>query len=329
MARETWQKILDPAGFIFTDPGLDPRSAEFREKAQAMGAQTPAYQSAFAASEQDVARAMAGSGAIGTQQAALAEALRAQAEGRGPSLAQMQYRQALEASQAATASQLATARGLSPAQAQRLALTQQAGQRASMAGQSAALRAQEQQSAQAALGNLLTQQRQQELLGGQLASGMYGTAGQLGLGGAQLEQRAKEAVMGVEQQRMERETKAGGAALSAFGTALGVPLSKKKTSARGGDIKSRLVPGTAKYSGDTRSNDTVPALLSPGEIVLPRSVAQSEDAPDKAKKFVQAIKKQKRPSPKAYAQALARLQELESRMDAMEALADLEAEEEG
>jgi hypothetical protein len=73
----------------------------------------------------------------------------------------------------------------------------------------------------------------------------------------------------------------------------------------------------------------VPALLSPGEIVLPRTVAQSEDAPDKAKKFVQAIKKQKRPSPKAWAEAVARLNELESRLNAMEALADLEAEEEG
>jgi hypothetical protein len=44
---------------------------------------------------------------------------------------------------------------------------------------------------------------------------------------------------------------------------------------------------------------------------------------------VSAIKKQKRPSPKAFAQALARLNELEARLNAMEALADLEAEEEG
>jgi len=101
------------------------------------------------------------------------------------------------------------------------------------------------------------------------------------------------------------------------------------TPARGREISSREVPGQAQFKGDTRSNDTVPALLSPGEIVLPRTVAQAEDAPDKAKEFVSAIKKQKRSSPKSYAQALVRLKELESRLDAMEALADLEAEDEG
>jgi hypothetical protein len=88
------------------------------------------------------------------------------------------------------------------------------------------------------------------------------------------------------------------------------------------------VPGKVKYQGDTRSNDTVPALLSPGEIVLPRSVAQSEEAPEKAKKFVEAIKKQKRPSGRNLAQALSRIAELEARLDAMEALKDLEQEEE-
>jgi hypothetical protein len=204
----------------------------------------------------------------------------------------MQYNQALGQTQAAIQSQLASARGLSPAQAQRIAARQQAAMGAGAASQSAMLRLQEQQAAQAALGNLLGQQRQQELLGGQLASGMYGTAAQGALSASSLQAKAAEEA--------------------------------RRNLARGAEVK-----GQAKFQGDTRSNDTVPAMLSPGEIVLPRTVAQSEDAPEKAKKFVEAIKKQKRPSPKAYAQALARLQELESRMDAMEALADLEAEQEG
>ena len=63
--------------------------------------------------------------------------------------------------------------------------------------------------------------------------------------------------------------------------------------------------------------------------MLPRTVAQDEDAPEKAKKFVEAIKKTKRPSPQAFSQALARLAEIEARLGAMEALADLEAEERG
>jgi hypothetical protein len=49
------------------------------------------------------------------------------------------------------------------------------------------------------------------------------------------------------------------------------------------------VPGQAKVSGDNLKNDTVPAMLSPKEIVIPRSITMSEDAPEKAAKFVAAI----------------------------------------
>lgn len=51
------------------------------------------------------------------------------------------------------------------------------------------------------------------------------------------------------------------------------------------------VPGKPKVAGrvDTQENDTVHALLSPGEIVLPRSVTKSKDPAVEAAKFVQAI----------------------------------------
>lgn len=317
---------------------MDPTSEEYRRRYGALRTEitgAPQTGTAFAGAERETFGALAGSRGVGAEQAALAEALRAQAEGRGPSLAQMQYQRALEGAQAAAQSQLASARGLSPAQAQRLLLTRQAGAQAAAASQSAQLRLQEQQAAQAALGNLLGQRRQQELLGGQLAAGMYGTAGSLGtqqaIQQAELDQRTKALMLGAGQQQQEVETKRAGSIAGAGGAA-GAALIKAgapSKDARGRQITAREVPGKAKFKGDTRSNDTVPALLSPGEIVLPRSVAQAPDAPEKSKKFVEAIKKQKRPSPKAYAQALARLAELESRMDAMEALADLEAEEEG
>ncbi|MBU6278547.1 MAG: hypothetical protein KGN78_04825 [Actinomycetales bacterium] len=330
---------------------MDPTSPEYQRRLAALRSQVggPQTGTAFAGAERETFGALGASKGVGAEQAALADALRAQAEGRGLSLAQLQYRQALEGAQAAAASQLASARGLSPAQAQRLMLQQQAGMRAQAASQSAQLRLQEQMAAQAALGNLLGQRRQQELLGGQLAAGLYGTAGGLGtqqaISQAELNQRAQQMAMGLGQQEQARETQAAGSltgAGAAFGQTLiqagrrsgdagttpAVAPATTPARARGGDAP-REVPGKAKFKGDTRSNDTVPALLSPGEIVLPRSVAQAPDAPEKSKKFVEAIKKQKRPSPKAYAQALARLAELESRMDAMEALADLEAEEEG
>lgn len=50
-----------------------------------------------------------------------------------------------------------------------------------------------------------------------------------------------------------------------------------------------VVPGTAKVKGDSLKNDKVPALLSPKEIVLPRSVTMAKDAPQKAAEFVAAI----------------------------------------
>jgi hypothetical protein len=356
---------------IFGPEYADPGSPEYKKRKAALTTTitgAPQTGTAFAGAEQETFGALAGSRGVGAEQASLAEALRAQAEGRGPSLAQMQYERALQGAQAAAQSQLASARGLSPAQAQRLLLTRQAGAQAAAASQSAQLRLQEQQAAQAALGNLLGQRRQQELLGGQLAAGLYGTAGGLGMqqaiAQAGFEQAAAQAVQ--QQAAAERQANqqfissligAGGAALGVgveAGTKtdvarMGLEAEKYRAQAaqaqaqaakysagmgpskdaRGRQITAREVPGKAKFKGDTRSNDTVPALLSPGEIVLPRTVAQSEDAPEKAKKFVEAIKKQKRPSPRAYAQALARLAELESRMDAMAALADLEAEEEG
>lgn len=47
-----------------------------------------------------------------------------------------------------------------------------------------------------------------------------------------------------------------------------------------------MVPGKAKVAGDSPKNDTVPALVSPGEVVLPRSVVGS---PDKTAEFVNHI----------------------------------------
>lgn len=47
------------------------------------------------------------------------------------------------------------------------------------------------------------------------------------------------------------------------------------------------VPGRARIPGDSLLNDTVPALLSPGEIVLPRSVV--EGGPDAITKFLKKL----------------------------------------
>lgn len=49
------------------------------------------------------------------------------------------------------------------------------------------------------------------------------------------------------------------------------------------------VPGKASVPGDSLKNDKVPAMLSAGEIVIPRSITMNKDAGDKAKAFVEAL----------------------------------------
>lgn len=109
---------------------------------------------------------------------------------------------------------------------------------------------------------------------------------------------------------------AAGAASGMFGGGSSTPTAQGTSAlgnnysmmASGGEVKSKVgqhlcmnqggmamkkgghVPGSAKTSGDSLKNDTVKAMLSPGEIVIPRSVAQHPDAPNEAAKFVAAIK---------------------------------------
>lgn len=55
------------------------------------------------------------------------------------------------------------------------------------------------------------------------------------------------------------------------------------------------VPGVPEAPGDSPDNDTVPAWLSPGEVVLPRSVVAQ--GPDAAADFVRAVQAQHRGAP--------------------------------
>lgn len=58
-------------------------------------------------------------------------------------------------------------------------------------------------------------------------------------------------------------------------------------------LKGGKVPGKAEVAGNSEKNDKEPTLLSPQEIVLPRSVTLSEDAPRKAAEFVAELQKRK------------------------------------
>ncbi len=63
---------------------------------------------------------------------------------------------------------------------------------------------------------------------------------------------------------------------------------------RGGVVDFRSggdVPGKAQVQGDSPKNDTVPAMVSPGEAVLPRSIMQSPNAPELAAEFVRKLQR--------------------------------------
>jgi hypothetical protein len=53
------------------------------------------------------------------------------------------------------------------------------------------------------------------------------------------------------------------------------------------------VPGQAPYPGDTEKNDTQPALLTPGEVVIPKSIMESKDPVRGAAQFVAKLQKEK------------------------------------
>lgn len=55
-----------------------------------------------------------------------------------------------------------------------------------------------------------------------------------------------------------------------------------------------LISGKANVKGDSLKNDTVPAMLSPGEVVIPRHVMESDDPIKGAAEFVKQIMSKKK-----------------------------------
>lgn len=98
-----------------------------------------------------------------SRQLSLVDALQAQAEGKGPSLASMQMRQGVEDSLRAQAAMAASQGGRNPLAAMRQANQQAAQARAELAGQTAQLRMKEQQGAREQLASALNQGRTSDI----------------------------------------------------------------------------------------------------------------------------------------------------------------------
>lgn len=66
-------------------------------------------------------------------------------------------------------------------------------------------------------------------------------------------------------------------------------VEKVKDGKKEADKAGMKIPGQAKVKGDSLKNDTVKMTLEEGGIVIPRSVMQSKDPGEQARKFVQAV----------------------------------------
>lgn len=295
------------------------------------------FASALNASQQAAGMGVERAFGAGDQQQALADALRAQAEGTaGPSLAQMQLQQATDRTGKQAAGMIGAQRGLSAGTATRLAANAAAGANQEAAGQSAMLRAQEQLAAQNALAQQLQAMRGGDINQQQASQGLYGTAGALrgdqrgqnlqnfqqtqalNAGVAQGNQQAAMQAEALAQGDADRAAAAeranqarsdrivGGVANAAAGYSArgnmipaaptpafvpafdGAPVAAPEgwKAAEGG-----VVPGRARKPGDAAANDTVTAALSPGEVVIPRSISQHPNAPAMAAAFLEALRR--------------------------------------
>ena len=237
--------------------------------------------------------------------------LLAQAQGTGPNPALAQLQQQTAQNTANQAALMAGARGASnnPALAARMIAQQGSANQQQAAGQAAVLQAQQQQVAQQALGNYAN-----NMVGNyQNALGNYATSANA-LGGQMLGQQnqANNYAFQQHQAQLQQQNQMAGQLLGAGASFLtGLPVSGLFS---GGNSGSASTPSpnsgtgylgantTFKYyaggkvelkEGDHPDNDIVPAMLSPGEVVLPRSVTQHKDAPQKAMEFVKALQARK------------------------------------
>jgi hypothetical protein len=248
---------------------------------------------------------------IQRQQQDLANALLAQSRGEGPNPAQAALAQATGQNVAQQAALMAGQRGASanPALLARQAAMQGAQTQQNAVGQAATMQAQQQLAAQQAL------QNQQATMGQQNLS-LFGTAA--GAQNAQNEAnvsnyaQANRGNADVSNQNAKQGSDMLGKIAGTVGGAVAGPIGSLIGGlfAKGGEVPEHFqrvamhyhcggmpmdfgdggdVPGQAAVSGNSIKNDTVPALLSPKEVVLPRSVTLAPDAPKRAADFMRHL----------------------------------------
>jgi len=215
-------------------------------------------------------------------QNALARALLAQSQGQGPSLAQMQLQDATNRNIQQGAGLISSQKGINPALAARLIANQSANANQQAAGQSAQARLAEQMQAQQQLQGLYGQIAGQEINQNQLYQQALANQNQQALGNTS---QMNQYNVGTAKQNADWGQQLLGGVTKGISSSLGLSSTQPEEKAMGG-----VIEGKAEVPGDSPVNDKVPAMLSPGEIVIPRSAAKD---PEKAKAFIDHIKKSK------------------------------------
>lgn len=211
--------------------------------------------------------------------------LQQQAAGKGPSVAEEQMKIGVDKANQNASALAAAQRGVSPALAARLAADAQAANSQNVIQQAGALRAQEQLGSQDLIGRMLASQRGTNLQAAQLnqQSNQFNTQNRnnmlSALGNAGLMYLGSQGGGGSSQ----------GSGLSNPGL-FGGNQQPAQSGNYLGDYKfssGGVVPGKSKVAGDSKKNDTVAAMLSPGEMVIPKTVVNK--GPYAIKKFAAAL----------------------------------------
>lgn len=264
----------------------------------------------------------------------LAAAFQNQAQGMGPNPAQIMLNQATDKNIAQQAGAIGSIKGINPALAGRLLTQQGAGISQQAAGQGALMGAQQQLQAQNALANLYGNIGQQQIGGISALGGVLNPTQAINAGVASGTQAANQALSGslLSAAGSAATGAAGGGASPkvtgfshggmtgysqggmtgyAQGGTVADPKQPKSSVGKflsgifedpvpmnqGGVVNMKAggeVPGQAKVPGDHIANDTVPAVLSPDEIVIPRSIVLGPNPAKMAAIFVaNELKKKK------------------------------------
>lgn len=247
-------------------------------------------------------------------QEGLAGELQAQSLGVGPNPAQSMLDQTTQKSNQEAAALIASRRGLNPYVATQMGLDSATNNNQVAAGQAATMNAQQQLAAEGTLGSLYGQIGGQTLAQQQTINGATNSANAINAGVASQNTQTSGQLIGGAMQGAGAFAgmKAAAAAYGGeipdhlksvsriYHPHMSLESSKKGASSggpkmapaslmkSGGKVSASGKSERAVVKGDSPKNDKIPAILSSGEIVIPRHITMGKNAPDKAAAFVQA-----------------------------------------